>query len=91
MLTKNYTTSCFSRSASERAKEFPFKKYKSDFTPYAPYKNVYDQGMKIKIPNILLKHIILINVYDISVKYSPNPDWILLKPWGYKFRKARYF
>lgn len=66
-LGQSYSSHQRSRSASERAKEFPFKKYKSDFTPYAPYKNVYDQ-----------------------VKYSPNPDWILLKPWGYKFRKARY-
>ena len=23
-------------------------------------------------------------------KYIPNPDWILYKPWGYKFRKARF-
>ena len=28
--------------------EFPFKKYKSDFTPFAPYKNVHDSGSSLK-------------------------------------------
>ena len=26
----------------------------------------------------------------LPAKYTPNPDWLLYKPWGYKFRKARY-
>ena len=24
-----------------------------------------------------------------AAKYSPNPDWLSFRPWGYKFRKAR--
>jgi len=46
---------------------FPFRKYRSDFVPYAPYKSLHD-----------------------SAKYSPNPDWLSFRPWGYRFRKARY-
>ena len=46
---------------------FPFRKYRPNFVPYAPYVNMYD-----------------------SVKYSPNPDWVSMRPWGYKFRKARF-
>ena len=26
----------------------------------------------------------------ILAKYTPNPDWLLYRPWGYKFRKARF-
>merc|ERR1712130_49884 len=46
---------------------FPFRKYRPDFTPYAPHQNMYD-----------------------AVKYAPNPDWLSLRPWAHKFRKARY-
>jgi len=46
---------------------FPFRKYKTNFIPYAPYKSLHD-----------------------TAKYTPNPDWLLYRPWGYKFRKARY-
>merc|ERR1712130_441377 len=46
---------------------FPFRKYRPDFTPYAPHQNLYD-----------------------AAKYAPNPDWLSLRPWAHKFRKARY-
>ena len=31
-----------------------------------------------------------INDIILIAKYVPNPDWMLYKPWGYKFRKARF-
>jgi len=53
--------------SSHANSSFPFRKYRSDFVPYAPYKSLHD-----------------------SAKYTPNPDWLSFRPWGYKFRKARY-
>ena len=28
--------------------------------------------------------------YSRAVKYAPNPDWLSLRPWAHKFRKARW-
>merc|ERR1712142_1174636 len=55
------------RISSHANSSFPFRKYRSDFVPYAPYKSLHD-----------------------AAKYSPNPEWLSFRPWGYKFRKARY-
>lgn len=55
------------RVSSRLNTSFPFRKYRSDFVPYAPYHNMYD-----------------------SMKYCPNPDWVTMKPWGHRFRKARF-
>ena len=70
------------KSSSLSNSDFPFKKYRSDFTPFAPYKNIHDTGKKKT--KLIFRAIIFL------AKYTPNPDWFLFKPWGYKFRKARY-
>ena len=67
---------------------FPFKKYRPDFTPFAPYKNVHESGEDERQNMDFMKDCDKSNC--LPAKYTPNPDWLLYKPWGYKFRKARY-
>ena len=69
--------------SSHANSSFPFRKYRSDFVPYAPYKSLHDSGIKYAIAS----KPITLTAY--LAKYTPNPDWLSFRPWGYKFRKAR--